>query len=157
LLSKSLAASAIVLALISLPVAAEQSGELARLREEAAALRQSLDRVNAQIHALENQSQDPALSKKVEPSQPLPAPPAPLAAPASLEPIVSLKQNWSQVKRGIPQQKVQSLLGQPEKVLRIDGNTVWYYTYPGIGRGSVFFSDNGKVSTAQSPSFGWGW
>jgi hypothetical protein len=157
LLSKSLAASAIVLALISLPVVAEQSGELARLREEAAALQQSLDRVNARIRALENQSQDPAPSKNVEPSQPPPAPPAPLAEPTSLQPIVSLKQNWSQVERGISQQKVQSLLGQPEKVLRIGGNTVWYYTYPGIGRGSVFFSDNGKVSSAQSPSFGWGW
>jgi hypothetical protein len=151
LLSKSLAASAIVLALISLPVVAEQSGELARLREEAAALRQSLDRVNARIQALENQNQDPALGKTVEP------PPVPPAPPASVQPIVSLKQNWSQVERGIPQDKVQSLLGQPEKVLHIDGNTVWYYTYPGIGRGSVFFSGNGKVSSTQSPGFGWGW
>jgi hypothetical protein len=155
--SRLLAIGSIVLALISLPAAADQTEELARLREEAAELRHSLNRLDARIDALENQSRNPALSGKVEPSQPAPMPPAPLAAPASLQPIVSLKQNWSQVERGIPQQTVQSLLGQPERVLRIDGNTVWYYTYPGIGRGSVFFSDDGKVSSAQSPSFGWGW
>jgi hypothetical protein len=120
-------------------------------------LRQSLNRLDARIQAFESQGQNPALSKNVEPSQPPLAPPAPLAAPAGVQPIVSLKQNWSQVERGIPQQKVQSLLGQPEKVMRIDGNTVWLYTYPGIGRGSVFFRDDGIVSSAQSPSFGWGW
>ena len=155
--SRLLAAGAIVLALISLPAAADQTEELARLREEAAELRHSLNRLDARIEALENQSRNPALSRNVEPPQPAPVPPAPLAAPASLQPIVSLKQNWSQVERGISQQTVQSLLGPPERVLRIDGNTAWYYTYPGIGRGSVFFSDDGKVSSAQSPSFGWGW
>jgi hypothetical protein len=173
--SKLLAASAVVLALISLPVAADQTEELARLREEAAALRQSLNRLDARIQAFESQGQNPAPSNNVEPSQPPLAPPTPLAAPAplapaaplaapaplapaaSLQPIVTLKQNWSQVERGIAQQKVQSLLGQPEKVMRIDGNTVWLYTYPGIGRGSVFFRDDGIVSSAQSPSFGWGW
>jgi hypothetical protein len=155
--SRLLAIGSIVLALISLPAAADQTEELARLREEAAELRHSLNRLDARIEAFESQSQNPALSKNVEPSQPPLAPSAPPAAFASLQPIVSLKQNWSQVERGIPEQKVQTLLGPPEKVMRIDGSTVWLYTYPGIGRGSVFFRDDGKVSSAQSPSFGWGW
>ena len=150
---------ALVLALGSLPGAGEESGERGQLRQEAAELRQSLNRLEARIQTLEDQNQGPALGKNIEPPAP-PAPvtpPAPLAAPASVQPIMSLKRNWSQVERGIPQDKVQSLLGQPEKVLQIDGNTVWYYTYPEIGRGSVFFSRNGRVSSTQSPTFGWGW
>jgi hypothetical protein len=175
LLSRSsLVAGALVLALISLPVAADQTGELEQLRQEAAALRQSLDRLDGRIHTLESQSQDPAPGKSVEPPAPVavPAPaaaPAPVATPApaaaaaavaasaSIQPIVSLRQNWSQVERGMPREKVQSLLGPPEKVLQIDGSTVWYYAYPGIGRGSVFFNGDGKVSGEQSPTFGWGW
>jgi hypothetical protein len=50
---------------------------------------------------------------------------------------------------------VQALLGAPEKVMRIDGALVWYYVYPGIGPGSVFFNASGKVSSRQSPSLGW--
>ncbi len=50
---------------------------------------------------------------------------------------------------------VQALLGKPEGELRIDGNPVWYYVHPGIGRGSVFFNGDGRVSSAQSPTFGW--
>jgi hypothetical protein len=163
LLSRSsLVAAALVLGLISLPVAADQTGELEQLRQEAAALRQSLDSLDARIHALEGRNPDPSLSRSVEAPAPVtpPAPmaaPAPVAAPASIQPIVSLRQNWSQVERGMPQQKVQSLLGPPEKVLHIDGSTVWYYSYPGTGRGSVFFNGDGKVSSAQSPTFGWGW
>ena len=51
--------------------------------------------------------------------------------------------------------KAQALLGKPEKALRIDGSLVWYYIYPGIGRGSVFFNGDGRVSTTQSPGLGW--
>jgi hypothetical protein len=176
-----LVAGALVLALSSAPVAADPTGELEQLRQDAATLRQSLERLDARIHRLESQSQDPSSGKSVETPAPVVAPapvvsPAPAATPApvvspapapaaataaataaSMQPIVSLKRNWSQIERGIPQDKVQSLLGPPEKVLQIDGSTVWYYTYPGIGRGSVFFNRDGKVSSAQSPTFGWGW
>jgi hypothetical protein len=50
---------------------------------------------------------------------------------------------------------VRALLGAPEKVLRIDGALMWYYAYPGIGPGSVFFNASGKVSSRQSPRLGW--
>jgi hypothetical protein len=181
LLTRSLAAGAIVLALSSLPAAADESGELGQLRQEAAALRQSLNRLDARIEALENRNHDqnpplrqnaeaPAPSTPVAPSPvaapavPAPLAPAPVApvppeAAATVHPVVLLKRNWSQIERGTAQEKVQSLLGQPEKVLQIGGNTVWYYSYPaypGIGRGSVFFNSDGKVSSSQSPTFGFG-
>ncbi len=92
--------------------AAGQDDELVRLHQEAAALRQALERLEARIQALEGN-----------------------AGAASASPGYSN--------------------GKPEKVLRIDNTPVWYYIYPEIGRGSVFFNGNGKVSSAQSPSLGW--
>ncbi len=152
---RSLTVCSIILALTALPVAADQTDELARLHEEAAQLRQALERLEIRIRALERQNEDPVAPKdngqpEASRSKAMPA--------AQISPLVSLKQNWSQVQPGTPEDGVQALLGKPERVLRIDGAPVWYYMYhmyPGIGRGSVFFNANGNVSSAQSPSFGW--
>jgi outer membrane protein assembly factor BamE (lipoprotein component of BamABCDE complex) len=54
------------------------------------------------------------------------------------------------------QNAVIALLGDPSSRSTLDGRTVWYYIYPGTGRGSVFFTDAGRVSSRQSP-FGLGW
>jgi hypothetical protein len=132
-------AAGFVALLLSTP-AAGQDDELARLREEAAVLRQSLDRFEARIQALERNagaaSASPGNSK-------------------SIDALASLKRGWSQVVPGLPEDKVEALLGKPEKVLRIDNALVWYYLYPEIGRGSVFFNASGKVSSRQSPGLGW--
>ncbi len=120
--------------------AAGQDDELVRLHQEAAALRQALERLEARIQALEGNagaaSASPGYSK-------------------GIDALASLKRGWSQVVPGLPEDKVEALLGKPEKILRIDNTPVWYYIYPEIGRGSVFFNGNGKVSSAQSPSLGW--
>lgn len=124
-------------ALTALPAAAGQSDEISRLREEAAQQRRELDATETRIRALEQKSGEST-------------------SPATqVSPLVQLKQNWSQVEPGTPQDRVQALLGSPEKVLRIDGALVWYYAYPGIGSASVFFNASGKVSSRQSPSLGW--
>jgi hypothetical protein len=147
-----LLACGIVIALATLSSAADQTDELARLREEAANLRQALERLETRIQTLERQNQDPVAPKdngqpEASRSEAMPA--------AQISPLVSLKQNWSRVQPGTSEDRVQALLGKPERVLRIDGALVWYYMYPGIGRGSVFFNANGNVTSAQSPSFGW--
>jgi hypothetical protein len=143
---------------------ADRSEELARLREEAAQFRQSLEKLEARIQALENQQRNQdsprteALRGSAEPAQPAPGSGAaslPNSSPNNISPLVALKQNWSQVQLGISEDRVQALLGNPERRLRIDGNLVWYYIYPGIGRGSVFFRSDGSVATTQSPSLGW--
>ena len=54
------------------------------------------------------------------------------------------------------QGEITRLLGAPSKKFVLDGRNVWYYYYPGTGRGSVFFTDAGRVSSSKSP-FGWGW
>ncbi len=147
-----LVACGIVLALTTLSVAADPTDELARLREEAAQLRQAQDRLDARIRALERQDGGPVARKDSGQPEASRSEAIPITQISSL---VSLKQNWLQVQPGTPEDRVQALLGEPERVLRIDGALVWYYVYPGIGRGSVFFNANGKVSSAQSPSLGW--
>jgi hypothetical protein len=124
-------------ALTALPAAADQSDDLSRLREEAAQQKRELEGTEARIRALEKQS-----GKASVPATQLSA-------------LAQLKKNWSQVDPGTPQDRVRALLGEPENVLRIDGALVWYYAYPGIGPGSVFFNASGKVSSRQSPYLGW--
>ena len=145
-------ACGIVVALATLSSAAGQTDELARLREEAAQLRQALGGLETRIQALERQNGDPVARKDSGQAE---ASGIAAMLAAQISPLVTLKQNWSQVQPGTPEDSVQALLGKPERVLRIDGALVWYYMYPGIGRGSVFFNANGKVSSAQSPSLGW--
>jgi hypothetical protein len=132
-------AAGFVALLLSVP-AAGQGDELARVREEAAVLRQSLDTLEAKIQVLEGNAgaarASPGYSK-------------------SVDALASLKRGWSQVVPGLPEVKVEALLGKPEKVLRIDNTLVWYYIYPEIGRASVFFNASGKVSSRQAPGVGW--
>jgi len=134
-------------ALTALPAAADQSDDLSRLREEAAQQRRELEGTEARLRALEQKSGDTTgRGNGLQPA----------AAPATqVSQLVQLKQSWSQVEPGTPQERVRVLLGAPEKELRIDGALVWYYAYPGIGPASVFFNTGGKVSSRQSPNFGW--
>ena len=137
-------------------VRADQTEELARLKQEAAQLRRSLDQLEAKIRALENEGNGRNVgataveldSNVASASRSLPTEPSSLAA---------MRHNWSQVQPGATEDAVQALLGKPERILRIDGNPVWYYLYPGVGRGSVFFTLAGKVSSTQPPVFGWFW
>ena len=127
----------VALALTAFSAAADPGNELARLREEAAAHRQTLEAIETRIGLLERKGGNSA------------------AREGGSSSLVQLKQSWSQVKEGMPEDRVLELLGKPEKVLRIDGTLVWYYLYTGIGRGSVFFNAGRKVSSLQSPSLGW--
>ena len=134
-MSGRLLAFALVASLTALPAFAEPSDELASLRQQAARLRESLDALEARIRALQGASAD---------------------APADSTFFV-LQRRWSEIQPGTPQERVDVLLGKPERVMRINGDLVWYYVYPGLGRGSVFFSADGKVTAAQAPRSGWSW
>lgn len=121
-------------ALACSPAHADRADDIARLREEAAALRQSLDRLEAQIRALEG---------------------APPEARAPAEPsLVAVHRSWSGIRPGISKERVSEALGAPGRVLRINGDLVWYYVYPGVGKGSVFFDREDKVTAVQAPNFG---
>ena len=144
--SRALVAAA--LALGALSARADQADDIARLREEAAALRQSLDKLEAEIQALEAGNPAP-----LAPGSQVKAAAAPKRPP---EPSpVAVHRNWSQVHPGVSKQEVDALLGKPERVMRLNGDLVWYYVYPGLGRGSVFFNGEDKVTATQAPRAGW--
>lgn len=145
--SGRLLAFAIAAALTALPARADPADELARLRQEAVRMRQSLDDLDARIRALEDGNPDARGPGNTERTK---------AAPAESALFV-MQRNWSQIQPGTPQERVDALLGKPERVMRINGDLVWYYVYPGLGRGSVFFDGEGKVSSAQAPRLGWSW
>jgi uncharacterized coiled-coil protein SlyX len=147
LVRRLLPALGLAAGLTALQALADQSDDLTRLREEAAQQRRELEGTEARLRALEQKGGETA--GRESGSQPAAAP------PTQVSQLVQLKQNWSQVEPGTPEDRVRALLGAPEKVLRIDGALMWYYAYPGIGPGSVFFNASGKVSSRQSPRLGW--
>lgn len=137
----------VIAAALALPARADPADELTSLRREAALKRQSLNDLDARIRALENANPAARSPGDMERTK---------AAPAESAFFV-LQRNWSEIRPGTPQQRVDALLGKPERVLRINGDLAWYYVYPGLGRGSVFFNEEGKVSSAQAPRHGWSW
>lgn len=110
-------------------------------------MRQSLDDLGARIRALESANPDARGPGDMDQAKVAPAEP----------PFVSLQRKWSEIRRGISKARVDVLLGRPERVMLINGDVVWYYVYPGLGRGSVFFDGEEKVSDAQPPRLGWSW
>ena len=127
--------------------AAAQQADVEALKAEAARMRQSLDELDAKIRAAEGErSAAPAAAPAVKPDSTQPA-----------GSYVSLQQGWSQIRTGLPKERVDALLGKPERMLQINGDDVWYYVYPGLGRGSVFFNTKGTVTASQPPRLGWGW
>ena len=137
----------IAAALAAPAVCADPGDELTSLRQEAARLRQSLDALDARIRALENAGQAMPGPGDVERAK---------AAPVESA-LLLLQRSWSEIQPGASQERVNALLGKPERVLHINGDLAWYYVYPGLGRGSVFFNGEGKVSSAQAPRLGWSW
>jgi hypothetical protein len=136
---RAVLACGILAACAALSAHADPAEELGRLRDEAAQMRRALDALDARIRALETEIGAGGAAARPE------TPPGGAAD----------ARNWRQIDRGLPAERVEALIGKPEKVLRIDGNLVWYYVYPGLGRGSVFFDRGGKVSSAQPPGTGW--
>jgi len=71
-----------------------------------------------------------------------------------VSPEALLRANWSKISSGMDESEVTNLLGPPSTKFRLGARNVWYYYYPATGRGSVFFTDAGRVTSLQSP-FGW--
>jgi len=146
--------------------AGAEEPDVAALRRKVDALEQQLHEVQTQLRTLEGSTPAAATAPQAAPWTPVPAPqaaplpPAPAAASARgggyVSPEAALKQRWSSIKPAMADARVTELLGQPTTKFKLDGRDVWYYYYPGAGGGSVFFTDEAKVSSSQSP-FGWSW
>jgi hypothetical protein len=133
-------ACAVIAGPLAPPAHADSADEIAQLRRE---MRQALEAFDVRIRALE--SGTPALQAAPESSK----------QPASG--FVALQAKWSEVRPGTPKARVEELLGRPERELRINSDLVWYFDYPSLGRGSVFFNNAGLVAAVQPPRVGWSW
>lgn len=69
--------------------------------------------------------------------------------------VATLMRRWSKVASGMTGREVEEAIGEPAAKLTIDGRPVWYYSYAGVGRGSVMFDGGGRVSSLQAPVGGW--
>lgn len=175
--ASTIACRALLLALTFsavLPAHAGTTAEEAALREQVDALRNIVVQLQAQVNRLATIAAGPAPAAVQPPASSSTVPPVPAAAQSPVTPTVApvaapvpvlqagqvspeaaLKDRWSQVRPSLRQDDVTRLLGTPSSKFTIDGRHVWYYVYPGIGRGSVFFTDAGRVSSLHSP-FGFG-
>src|SRR5215472_3343252 len=99
---RALALAAVVVTPCAL---AQPVDELTSLKVEQARLRQSLDELDRRIRALEGLN---------------------AARPTASTPMAELQRSWSEIKPGIPSERVGELLGKPEREMRINGDLVWY-------------------------------
>jgi hypothetical protein len=117
--------------------------ELARLRARVEQLQDELDSVKARIDAIEASGSPTARSETRGPPVSV-GPTEPRAATPGVD-------GWARISQGMHRTEAEALLGPPTRELSIDGKLVWYYVYPKLGRGSLFFDGNGRVSSYQSP------
>ena len=161
--------------LFALPAARGADPEIEALRRRVDELSRSVQELRDQVHALQGKvgagasAVVPAAAAATATLQPSDSPagdgaahaPSAAATPAVIAganaEIATLRTAWKQVRAGVPSERVKELLGAPTQELTINGKLAWYYIYPGIGAGSVFFSDSRRVSSTQTPPLGFGW
>jgi hypothetical protein len=173
---RRLAAGALLAGLLfALPAARGADPEVEALRQRVDELSRSVQELRDQVHALQGKVGPNATATAVVPAATAASlqasgsqagdgaarAPSAAASPAVIAganaEIATLKAAWKQVKAGVPAERVKELLGAPTQELTINGKLAWYYIYPGIGAGSVFFSDSRRVSSTQTPPLGMGW
>ena len=160
-------ALALIISLVLASPAAQAAGDagleqqVKALTEQVHQLQQRLDRLEGRTPpAVPAAASAPAAAPVAAPAAASVAAPAAaqLAAPAAgyVSPEAALRGTWTRIKPDMAEAEVVALLGAPSKKFTLDGRRGWYYYYPGTGAGSVFFTDEGRVSSRQSP-FGMGW
>lgn len=117
-----------------------------------------LDELRQQLHSLEQrvrlleQTQQAASPREDAAAGATPAAPVTALDPARQRPG-HLSEAWKGIDSGMTQADVRERLGQPAREFTIDNKSVWYYSYPGTGNGSVLFSASGLVIGTQNPPF----
>lgn len=132
-----------------------------RLTERVQTLEATVKRLEHELHAQREATPAAAGAASSVPAPAATAPtPNPAAAPQAKAASTSespwiIKSKWQSIKKGMTSQQIHSLLGEPGQQFQLSGKTVWYYRYPGVGGGSIFFSNDGTVASWQRPPFGW--
>lgn len=176
--------ASVFVALTGIPAARAAEGDDATLRKDVKTLIEMVQDLQRRVSALEAHDARPAPNATVAPSVVRPAPDATVAPPVArsapsaaqaapqaapiaaarpgtnldyVSPEALLKERWNQIDSGMDEAAIKALIGAASTTFVLDGRLVWYYYYPGTGRGSVFFTDAGRVSSYQSPFPGFGW
>jgi SmpA / OmlA family len=108
----------------------------------------------ARSSSSESTPPEPVARKQVERAPTAMESAAPAAKPSVDDKIVVLRKTWRQISGQMNREQVRETLGPPSKEMLINGKVVWYYVYSGLGAGSIFFKDDGHVSSSQPP-IGW--
>ena len=139
-----------------------QDGDASSLRQQVQTLTQRVDKLEAEVHALQHvQATHSPMSGQAPMARqaPMAEQPAMAGRPAvtvnqSFGAEADLRHAWHQLKRGMTAADVKKLLGPPSGQFRTGNITVWYYHYTGVGSGSVTISQDGKLDDWQQPSHG---
>lgn len=146
----------IALLAVGTPLAASaETGEVAALRQEVTELKQVVERLDGRVERLERQLSSSPSKSSFEGSQSPAAPVPPSPAPAA--PAESVRDHWRRIDHGMTTQEVEALLGPPQRTMTVNTRTVWYYTYPEVGSGSVVFAPDDGVADWQVPPFNTWW
>lgn len=140
------------------------SDEVTTLRREVEQLRQTVERLNQKVDRLEQRkSPEPATALPSAAAAPTvgavpqaAAAASPVAAGSPTPTVQTLQENWDRVAMGMSVEQVEKLLGRPGRTIPLPGKTIWYYSYPHIGNGSVVFVEN-QVSDWRKPPFSPWW
>ncbi len=163
----SVAAALAALMLIGSPLWAADD-DMSAVRQDIKALKDAVERLDQHVQDLERRMAT-APETRPQPAARAAAPEPPPARQAAPEAAVAaqvrtpsaqtiLRNQWQTIKRGTPIRDVEALLGRPDRTVPLPGKTVWYYSYPDIGNGSVVFTDDGEVIDWQAPPFStWAW
>jgi hypothetical protein len=138
------------------PMAARaETSETTGLRQEVTDLKQIIQHLNERVEGLEKQ-----LAPQPESGpQAAAAPATPAAQPSAPAPSDSIREHWRQIDRGMTVQNIEALIGPPQRTMTVNLKTVWYYTYPEVGSGSIVFAQDGGVDDWHTPPFNtwWSW
>jgi hypothetical protein len=126
-----------------------------RADDDIAALRGRLDQIKELVAEFETRLSALEAARSSASAAPSPqagattaiAATAPVAAP-----VVVPRTQWRRVEAGLTMDEVSALIGAPTKTFDLAGKRVWYYYYPGVGAGSVFFDAHGRASSFQRPA-----
>lgn len=143
----ALLAASLAVPLAGVPAARADSGDSAAILQQLKEMKQMMQEIGARVKRLEH---------KQKTMKAAPAPGLSTQERATINEqtrATNAKENWSNVKPGLSQAQVLKLLGQPQRRFELSNKRVWYYYYPSVGGGSVFFNHEGKVVGRQQPPF----
>lgn len=144
----------------ALPVAADDlplAQQVEQLRHEVQALQTRVQQLEQQQHTGTAAGPAAAASSAstIKPSSVSTSVALPTSVEPALQSLGRLKDAWKGIASGMSEAQVRDRLGTPGRIFTLAGKTIWYFSYEGVGSGSVAFSANSqKVIDWQRPPFG---